>query len=139
MFNSSAGSEPPLYLIDWQMFGKGHCAVELCYFFSSCVNPNQDVDMKLLKLYHNSLSEALGSECNYTFEQLWHDFAIVNLDFAAAIMARRYKVDRPDGVAKREKANEGFRKKRHALDSLDVRLLERCLWIFQNHYDEFFS
>ena len=49
------------------------------------------------------------------------------------------KVDRPAAVAKRELANQGFRKKRHALDSLDVRVLERCLWIYREHRDEFFA
>ena len=134
---------PDLKVIDWQMFGSGNCCVELAYFMNAVVEPVRDTDMALLKEYHACLQDVLGEERllggEYTFDAFWRDWAVVCLDWCAAIMARKYKVDTPKKVKEREAMNEGYRKKRRALDSLDERLVERCLWIHTHHYDEFFT
>ena len=141
-----------------QMFNAGNCAVELTYWFATSVsNGGRDADMRLLRAYHAELELALqrradvgaagaGGEKSgaavptlaYPFEQLWKDWATCTLDFAMAIMVRKFKVDRPAAVARREEKMELYKKKRKALDGLDVRVITRCLWIYEHHRAEFF-
>jgi hypothetical protein len=87
-------------MFDMQMWGEGHPADELAYFFASNVEPNEENDLLALRTVHSAMETTGGDVAHYPFERLKRDVDVCGLHYLAASMVRRGYYDTPDEVHK---------------------------------------
>jgi len=94
---------------DWQMWGTAPSPVqEVHYLFASHLlddrqAPDRAEDERLLRMYHGALMQASGGVVDFPFELLRRDFDVASLDYLAAMMMRRARVDTPASVLRSAK------------------------------------
>jgi hypothetical protein len=93
MFGTADGGYP-CAVVDWQSYGFGCCMADVSYFMAGALSPQERRanEKALLKTYHDQL-RALGVS-DYSFEQLWSDYArysfsLFNMAYAASMIVER--------------------------------------------------
>lgn len=93
MFGTEEGGYP-CSVVDWQSYGYGCCMADVSYFMAGALKPNERRahERDLLKTYHANLL-ALGVK-DYSFDQLWSDYArysfsLFNMAYAASMIVER--------------------------------------------------
>lgn len=87
-------------MFDMQMWGEGHPADELAYFFASNVEPEEENDLLALRAVHSAMEATSEDVIHYPFERLKRDVDVCGLHYLAASMVRRAYYDTPDEVHK---------------------------------------
>jgi thiamine kinase-like enzyme len=76
-------------LIDWQCFGYGHPSTEFSYFLSNGVDFDDDLDLKLMKIYYEEMTITVMPE-EYPWEVFQREVEIRTLQWGIAAFNRLF-------------------------------------------------